>query len=449
MSDLIKLPYFAPFAEKIIERLERQGCEAYAIGGCVRNSLMGIPVSDCDITTSALPSETERVFSDMKVVETGLKHGTVTVISEEGEAEITTFRTEGGYKDFRHPDNVTFTKSIEEDLARRDFTVNAIAYSPSKGIVDLYGGIEDLKNNTLRCVGDPEKRFEEDALRIMRGLRFISSYGFKPDDKTAAAFHSKKHLLHEISAERINAELCKLLCGNPKYLEGVLTEYQDVLSVLIPEIAACQGFSQNTHYHNRDVWQHTVAAVCAIEPKDYLRLAMLLHDLGKPACYQFYNGEGHFKGHAAISADICQKTLANLRFDNETSKKVLFLVERHDMPIKNDPILIKKHLSRFGIDLYLDLIKVHIADDMAKAEIAQGRIAGYNEAAETARQIIAEKDCFSLKDLALNGNDIKEMGFKGREIGKALDLLLEGVIEGKCSNSPEELRLYLDKSMQE
>lgn len=446
MSDFVKLPCFA---ENVIERLELHGFEAYAIGGCVRNNLMGIASSDCDITTSALPTETEKIFSDMKVVETGLKHGTVTLISEDNEAEITTFRTEGSYRDFRHPDNVVFTHSIEEDLARRDFTVNAIAYSPGKGIVDLYGGMEDLKNNTLRCVGDPEKRFEEDALRIMRGLRFMAAYGFEPEAKTAVAFHTKKELLREISAERINAELCKLLCGNPEYLEKVLTEYYDVLSIIIPEIAPCQGFSQNTHYHSKDVWQHTVSAVCAIEAVDYLRLTMLLHDLGKPACYQFYNGEGHFKGHAAISGSICKKTMTNLRFDSATSKKVLFLVERHDMPIKNDPILIKKHLNRFGIDLYLDLIKVHIADDMAKAEIAQGRISGYNEAAETARQIIAEKDCFSLKDLTLNGNDIKGMGFEGREIGKALDLLLEVVIEGKCGNSPEELRLYLHNSMHE
>lgn len=440
MSNSVKLP---AFAQTVIERLERAGFEAYAVGGCVRNPLMGLTASDCDITTSALPEETEKIFSDMKVAETGLKHGTVTVISRGAEAEITTFRTEGGYSDFRRPDKVTFTRSIGEDLARRDFTVNALAYSPGKGMVDLYGGEKDLKNNVLRCVGDPEKRFEEDALRIMRGLRFMAVYGFEPEKGTNAAFHNKKELLKEISAERINSELCKLLCGEARYLERVLKEYWDVLSVVIPEISPCRGFLQNTHYHNRDVWEHTVSAVCSIEPVDYLRLTMLIHDLGKPSCYQFYNGEGHFKGHAVVSAEICKEIMSRLRFDSVTAKKVLFLVERHDMPIKDDPVLIKKHLSRFGSDLYMDLIKVHIADDTAKAEIAQGRIAGYNAAAETAKRIIAEKDCFSLKDLALNGNDIKEMGYKGREIGKALDFLLDGVIEGNCPNSPEELRLYL------
>ncbi len=443
MKELIKLP---PFAQNVIERLEGAGFDAYAVGGCVRNPLMNLDCSDCDITTSALPEETKKIFSDIKVVETGIKHGTVTVILGTDQAEITTFRTEGRYKDFRHPDNVTFTDKISEDLARRDFTVNAVAYSPSKGIVDLYGGEEDLKNNVLRCVGDPEKRFEEDALRIMRGLRFMAVYGFNPEKETDAAFHTQKELLREISPERINSELCKLICGTPQYLERVLLDYYDVFAVLIPEIAACHGFLQHTHYHNKDVWAHTVSAVCSIEPVDYLRLTMLIHDLGKPSSYQFYNGEGHFKGHAAVSAEICKRVISDLRFDGETAKKVLFLVERHDMAIKDDPVLIKKHLNKFGIDLYMDLIKVHIADDMAKAEIAQNRISGYNAAAETARQIIAEKDCFSLKNLALNGNDIKEMGYQGREIGKALDLLLDAVIEEKCVNSSEELRSYLGKN---
>ncbi|MCM1487441.1 MAG: hypothetical protein NC203_03650, partial [Firmicutes bacterium] len=321
MSGIIKL---SAFAQSIIERLEQAGYEAYAVGGSVRNPLMGLAASDCDITASALPSETEKIFSDMRVVETGIKHGTVTVISGSSEAEITTFRTEGAYGDFRHPDSVAFTRSVNDDLARRDFTVNAVAYSPSKGIVDPYGGENDLKNNVLRCVGDPEKRFEEDALRIMRGLRFMAVYGFEPARETDAAFHAKKELLREISPERINAELCKLLCGDPEYLKRVLTNYHDVLSVIIPEISACYGFLQHTHYHNRDVWEHTVSAVCSIEPAAHLRLAMLVHDLGKPSCYSFYDGKGHFKGHAAVSAEICKRIMSQLHFDNATAKQVLF-----------------------------------------------------------------------------------------------------------------------------
>lgn len=437
----IKLP---DFAEKITERLEKNGFEAYGIGGCVRNPLMGLPSSDCDITTSALPEETKRVFKDMKIVETGLKHGTVTVISENCAAEITTFRTDGRYIDHRRPENVGFTLSLEEDLARRDFTVNAVAYSKSGGLVDLYGGIEDINNRVLRCVGEAEKRFEEDALRIMRGLRFMSVYGFSPDGGTKAALHEKKHLLKEISPERISCELSKLLCGKGEYLKGVLEEYWDIFAVIIPEIAECHGFEQRTHYHNRDVWEHTAAAVCGIEPKTHLRLAMLFHDLGKPACYSFYGGEGHFKGHSSVSADICARALGELRYDGETVKKTVFLVERHDMIMTDDEVMIKKHLNRFGEEQYFDLLKVHTADDMAKAPEAAARVRVYESAAETAERILREKECFSLKNLAVNGNDIVKLGYRGAEIGAKLDFLLNAVIEGKCSNSRGDLLKLLD-----
>lgn len=434
---------FPEYAAKIIEGLENNGFEAYGVGGCVRNPLMGLPVSDYDITTSALPEETKRVFSDMKIVETGLKHGTVTVVSADGSAEITTYRTDGRYLDRRHPENVSFTHSLEEDLARRDFTVNAIAYSKSKGIVDMYGGIHDLNNGILRCVGNAGERFEEDALRIMRGLRFMSVYGFKPDGETEAALHEKKHLLKEISPERISCELSKLLCGKSEYLSGVLREYWDIFSVIIPEISECRGFEQHTHYHDRDVWEHTIAALCSIEPKMYLRLTMLFHDLGKPACYKFYDGEGHFKGHAAVSREICEKTLSRLHYDGDTVKKTVFLVERHDMVMNDDPVIIKKHLNRFGEEPYFDLLKVHIADDSAKAPVAMERIAVYDSAEKTARKILSEKECFSLKDLAVNGNDIMKLGFKGAEIGARLDFLLNAVIEGKCPNSSEELLKFV------
>lgn len=437
---------FSEYAAGLIERLENSGFEAYGVGGCVRNPLMGLPVSDYDITTSALPEETEQVFHDMKIVETGLKHGTVTVVSKDGSAEITTYRTDGQYNDRRHPENVNFTLSLEEDLARRDFTVNAVAYSKSRGIVDVYGGVDDLNKRILRCVGNAGKRFEEDALRIMRGLRFMSVYGFVPDGDTETALHEKKELLKEISPERISSELSKLLCGQSEYLSRVLREYRDIFSVIIPEIAECHGFEQHTHYHDRDVWEHTIAALCSIEPKAHLRLTMLFHDLGKPPCYQFYNGEGHFKGHAAVSRDICERTLARLRYDGDTVKKIVFLVERHDMPMNDDPVMIKKHLNRFGEELYFDLLKVHIADDSAKAPAAANRIAVYDSAAETAERILSEKECFSLKDLAVNGNDMIKLGFKGIEIGERLDFLLNAVIEGKCTNSCENLLKYAMKS---
>lgn len=436
----IRLP---EFVEEILKKLEAEGFEAYGIGGCVRNPLMGLPVSDYDVTTSAMPEEIKRVFGGMKIVETGIKHGTVTVISEQGTAEITAFRTDGQYKDFRHPENVSFTRNLEEDLKRRDFTVNAIACSWNGKIIDPYNGIADLEKMRLRCVGDGEKRFEEDALRIMRGLRFMSQYGFVPERSTKNALHKKKELLREISPERLNCELTKILCGKSEYLAPVLREYNDVFSVIIPEINKCVGFDQHTHYHDRDVWEHTISALCGIEPIPYLRLAMLFHDLGKPPCYKFYNGEGHFKGHASVSGDICQKTMEQLHYDSVTIKKTVFLVERHDMIMKDDPVMIKKHLMRFGEEQYFDLLKVHIADDNAKAKVAMNRIPVYNAAKCTAEKILAEKECFSLKDLKVNGNDMLKLGYKGADIGKALDFLLNSVIEEKCTNTHDELIIYL------
>lgn len=431
---------------KLLDRLENLGYEAYLVGGCVRNALMGKETHDYDITTSALPEEIKQIFSDMRIVETGIKHGTVTVMSDKVTAEITTYRTDGIYIDHRRPQSVSFTANLKEDLSRRDYTVNAIAYSEKRGIVDLFDGIMHLKEGRLCCVGEAGKRFDEDALRIMRGLRFMSEYGFKPDEKTSAALHEKKELLNEISAERINNELSRLLCGNSDHLTYVLREYWDIFAVIIPEIADCQGFEQHTHYHDRDVWEHTIAAVCSIEPVLHLRLAMLLHDLGKPAAYSFYNGAGHFKGHGSISADICKRTMNKLRFDTEIFRKTLFLIERHDMVMTDDAVLIKKHLNRFGSELYFDLLKVHIADDTAKSLDAQGRIASYYSAEKTARKIIRENDCYSLKSLAINGNDIMKLGFTGRDIGNALDFLLNAVIEGKCPNVKYNLSCYLEQN---
>ena len=437
---------FPKFVLALLDRLEDSGFEAYLVGGCVRNALMGIETHDYDITTSALPEEIKSVFSDMRVVETGIKHGTVTVISEKVTAEITTYRSDGIYEDHRHPQNVIFTSNLEEDISRRDFTVNAIAYSEKHGLVDMFDGISHLKKGILSCVGEANKRFDEDALRIMRGLRFMSEYGFRPDKKTSDALHEKKELLNEISAERINSELSRLLCGNSDCLIYVLRDYWDVFAVIIPEIAYCQGFEQHTHYHDRDVWEHTIAAVCSIEPVLHLRLTMLLHDLGKPAAYSFYDGAGHFKGHGAISADICRRTMSKLRFDSETSRKAQFLIERHDMVMTDDPILIKKHLNKFGSELYFDLIKVHIADDMAKSPNAQGRIAVYRSAEETANKILLQNECYSLKNLEINGNDIMKLGFAGKEVGLALDLLLNAVIEGKCANKKNDLCSYIEQN---
>lgn len=427
--------------ESMIMRLNEAGFEAYAVGGCVRDMILGLVPHDYDICTSALPEQTINVFSEQRVIETGFKHGTVTVISEGEPVEITTFRTDGEYKDGRHPEAVSFTSDIADDLSRRDFTVNAMAYSKKTGVIDLFGGKEDLRNKIIRCVGEPKKRFEEDALRILRCLRFCSTYGFKCEEKTAKAIHDCNKLLKNVSAERIFAELQRLLCGSCGY---VLREFYDVFAEIIPEIYDAYGFRQYSRYHDRDVWEHIVSSVESIPPVFHLRFAMLLHDLGKPSCCKMEDGVGHFKGHAAVSTSIARRAVEELRCDSLNAEKICFLVEKHDLPMTDDPKLIKRQLNKFGEENYFDLLKVHIADDMAKASHCRERIKIYNNACEIAKKIIAENDCFSLKKLAVNGNDMINAGYSGAQIGKMLQMLLEAVIDGKCANNRENLLKYLE-----
>ena len=427
--------------ESMVTRLNEAGYEAYAVGGCVRDRLLGLEPHDYDICTSALPEQTSTVFAGQKVVEIGFKHGTVTVISKGEPVEITTFRTDGEYKDGRHPQSVFFTTDLSEDLSRRDFTVNAMAYSRKTGVVDLFGGREDLQKKVIRCVGEPQKRFEEDALRILRCLRFCSTYGFKCEEKTADAVHHCKKLLKKVSAERIFAELKRLLCGNCGY---ILREFYDVFAEIIPEISDAYGFLQYSRYHDRDVWEHIVSSVESISPVFHLRFTMLLHDLGKPSCCKMEDGVGHFKGHAVVSTSIARRVVEELRCDSLNAEKICFLVEKHDLPMTDEPKLIKRQLNKFGEENFFDLLKVHIADDMAKAAHCRERIKVYNNACEIAKKIIAENDCFSLKKLAVNGNDMISAGYRGNEIGKALQTLLEAVIDGNCENNRESLLKYLE-----
>ena len=410
------------------------------MGGCVRDRLLGLEPHDYDICTSARSEQIKQVFSTLRVIETGIKHGTVTVLSDNEPVEVTTFRTDGEYKDCRHPESVSFSDSITDDLSRRDFTVNAMAYSEKAGVIDPFDGKNDLQQKLLRCVGEPEKRFGEDALRIIRGLRFCSAYGLRCEEKTASALHSCKSLLKNVSAERIYAELKRLLCGDCGY---VLREFYDVFAEIIPEIAACHGFLQHSRYHDRDVWEHTVSAVESVPPVFHLRLTMFLHDLGKPACFKMEDGIGHFKGHGAVSKSIAQRVMSELHSDSLTAQKVIFLVARHDMPMTAEPAVVKRQLGKFGEENYFDLLNVHIADDCAKAPAYRGRIEIYKEAQRLAQKLIDENGCFSLKNLAVNGNDLIKAGFSGREIGKGLEMLLEAVIDGKCENCREKLLEYL------
>lgn len=421
----------------VIDRLTENGFEAYAVGGCIRNFMLGIEPKDYDVTTSAKPDEMKQVFAGFRVVETGIKYGTLTVISDGMPIEVTTYRVDGEYTDNRRPENVTFTTKLAEDLKRRDFTINAMAYNPAVGIVDIFGGKKDLSKGVVRAIGDPDERFSEDGLRILRALRFASCYDLAIEPETAASIHRNKDLLRNIAGERIAAELNRLLCGK---CGNIIREFYDVFAVFLPEIADCYGFEQHTKYHDRNVLEHIIATVEAIEPQVHLRLTMLLHDIGKPGYFTMGDdGIGHFKGHAAGSTRIAEDLLRRLKYSNEISEKVTMLVETHDIVIENRKPLLKRYMNRYGEDMLLDMIKVHIADDMGKAPECRKRIETYNAAVETIHEIIAENECFSLRDLAVNGNDMKKLGLTGVEIGAVLNYLLELVINEECENDREKL----------
>lgn len=423
--------------EAIIERLYECGYEAYAVGGCVRNFMLGTEPKDYDVTTSARPEEIKQALEGFRIIDTGIKYGTVTVISRGMPIEVTTYRVDGDYSDNRRPENVTFTTKLAEDLKRRDFTVNAMAYSSRTGIIDIFGGRADLQNGIIRAIGDPDERFREDGLRILRALRFASCYGLKIEPATADSIHRNRKLLENISGERIAAELNRLLCGE---CGNILREYYDVISVFLPEFAACRGFEQHTKYHDRDVLEHIIGTVTAIEPKLHLRLTMLLHDIGKPLYFTMSeDGVGHFKGHAKGSTAIAESFFKRLRYSNAVAERVSKLVQTHDILIADDEHLIKRYLNKYGEEMFFDMIKVHIADDMAKAPECRERIKTYRAAAETARRILAQKECFSLKQLAVNGNDIRALGYEGAEIGDKLGILLGLVIDGKCVNERDAL----------
>lgn len=422
----------------IINRLEEKGFEAFAVGGCVRDYLMGVTVNDYDITTNATTDEIKAVFSDCKTIDTGIKHGTVTVLVDSLPFEITTYRLETSYSDNRHPDKVIFTKSLEDDLSRRDFTVNSMAYNPERGLIDPYGGKADVQNKIIRCVGNPEKRFEEDSLRILRGLRFASVLGFAIEEETKSAMHSCRHLIRNISKERIFTELSKLLCG--KNVRAILTEYADIFGEFIPEINAMKGFEQHNFHHIHDVLTHTAVVVESSPPLLHLRLAALFHDIGKPYCFSLdESGTGHFYSHASKSALIAERCLTDLRCDNKTKEAVIKLVKLHDTPIEESEKIIKRRLNSMGSALFFDLVKLKRADTAGLAPEFSVRNEHFDRLEAMAREILEREECFSIKSLAVNGNDIKALGFEGREIGERLELLLEAVIDGRVENEREEL----------
>ncbi len=428
------------YVRAVMQQLEQHGFDVFAVGGCVRDSLLGLMPHDWDICTSALPEDVMAVFSSFRVIATGLQHGTVTVLVDEQAIEITTFRTEEDYRDHRHPQHVNFVTTIEEDLSRRDFTVNAVAYHPERGFVDPYGGREDAKHGVLRCVGKAEKRFREDALRILRALRFSAVYDLEIEEKTRDAILTSAPLLSNVSAERIQSEFKRMMPGHA--FGRVLSNFYPVFFAVIPELKETDGVDQHSQYHCYDVLQHILKSVEFAQPDVTVRLAALLHDVGKPFCFtQDEAGNGHFYGHARIGMEMAHGILQRLRFDKKTIDEVCTLIKYHDTPIQPSAAVVKRWLNRLGEEQFRKLLLLKRADCMAHdPSRMQTRFEELRDIEQCVERVLAEKACFSLRDLAVNGSDLIVIGIpKGRAIGEALDYLLNEVVEQRLANSKPEL----------
>lgn len=417
----------------ILQKLENSGFEAYAVGGCVRDCLMQRNFGDVDIATSATPAQIKQCFCDCKTVDIGEKYGTISVCFQGECFEITTYRTDGIYEDSRHPSAVLFSQSLDEDLKRRDFTINAMAYSPKSGVVDIFNSQEDLKNGIIRAVGNPKDRFCEDALRIMRAVRFASVLGFELEENTKKAAFECAHMLKGISCERLRDELVKLVCG--KNAAEVLVEYADILAVFIPEIAPCVGFCQHSRYHKYDVWEHIAHTVSSIEPSADARLCALFHDIAKPLCFTLdENAQGHFKGHASLCADSAQIIMKRLCFSAKQTELVKNVIYYHSDANYTQRI-VKRRISKLGYDGFELLLKLQCADNSAKHDFCKQRLKDLKMWRCFAQSLEQENACIRRCDLAVNGNDVKQCGFCGEEIGKALEYLLNLVVDEKIENS--------------
>ncbi len=419
----------------LIDRLENGGHAAYAVGGCVRDSLMGRVPSDWDITTSALPHQMRDRFAGLRTIDTGLRHGTLTVLLDGRPYEVTTFRADGEYSDHRRPDRVRFVASLREDLARRDFTINAMAAGRDGRVIDHFSGRDDLINQVVRCVGDPAARFDEDALRILRALRFAATLSFRIDPATASAMREKKRLLKHVSKERVFAELSRMLSGAG--IAQVLSDYPDVLSEVIPDIAPTVGLDQHNPHHAYDVWRHTALAVSLAPPEPALRWTMLLHDLGKPQCFsRDEKGVGHFYGHARISGRIAMKTLDDLRADNRTKSRVLTLIRIHDLRPEPTDAWLSRRLNEYGEGILRDWFRVQRADTGAQSAFKQRDKLERIDACEAKLDaLIRAQACFSLAALAVNGADLMNIGIaQGKRVGEALKWLLDQVLDGALPN---------------
>ena len=423
--------------EEILNTLEAAGHRAWCVGGCVRDSLLGRPPRDWDVTTAALPEETMALFA-ARAVPTGLRHGTVTVKTALGGVEVTTLRRDGAYRDHRRPESVTFTGSLEEDLRRRDFTVNTFAADRTGRVLDPLNGRADLEAGVLRCVGDPDRRFTEDALRILRGLRFAAQLGFRIEPETAAAIRRNRELLGDIAPERIWTELKKLLTGDRA--AEVLRAYPEVAGVFWPELLPMVGFDQRNRHHCYDVWEHTLHALAAVRPETELRLTLLLHDIGKPNCFTAdEKGQGHFYGHPAESARLAGEMLSRLRADSATRETVIRLVAWHDKNVPRPRPGVAHALAALGEQDLRRLLAVKRADNLAQApdyRFMQGEI---DKAEAILDQLLAEGACVSLRQLAVNGRDLLAMGLSGPAVGQTLRELLNAVLDGALPNERQTL----------
>ncbi len=435
-------------AEYIIRTIQAAGFEAYVVGGCVRDSILGRLPQDWDITTSAKPEQVKALFP--RTVDTGLQHGTVTVMQGREGFEVTTYRIDGEYEDSRHPKEVTFTSRLEEDLKRRDFTINAMAYNHEAGLVDIFGGMKDIKESVIRCVGNPEERFGEDALRLLRAIRFSAQLGYRIEEETAEAVRKLAPSLEKISAERIRTELVKLLVSpHPDYLR---TAYElGVTKVFLPEFDITMETPQNHPHHMYSVGEHTLHSLRYAEADKVLRLALLFHDFGKPAAMTVdEKGITHFHGHAAISAEMAGRIMRRLRFDNDTIHMVNKLVSYHDYGNHTEPDLrmVRRATNRIGEDAFPMLFEVKRADIMAQSPYRQAeKLEKVNRWQQLYEEMREKKQCVSLKELAVTGADLIAAGIApGKEIGELLQMLLERVLEEPETNTREQLLNILSDS---
>ena len=438
----------------ILGVMRDNGFEAYAVGGCVRDAVLGRVPKDWDITVNTAPAKVRELFD--RTLDTGIKHGTVTVMLGEEAYEVTTFRIDGIYEDGRHPSSVEFTGNLEDDLRRRDFTINAMAWNPWRGLVDPFGGTSDIKARCIRAVGDPDERFREDALRMLRAVRFSAQLGFEIDAGTFEGIHKNSGLIYNVSSERIREELSGILTAEDP---GKFTLLRDtgIMGLILPELEVCFDTPQNNPHHVYNVGEHSIRAAAAIENKRYLRWTMLLHDIGKAVTRTTdEDGVDHFYGHPDKSHEIAENILGRLKFDNKSIDRILRLIRHHDRDIIPQPKAVAKAVSAVGEDLFEDLLKVKRADISAQNPAYAGEGIEYiDRISKIYRELLEASNCLKLRDLAINGQDLIDLGFhEGREIGRALAVLFEKVLEDPSLNDKAVLtrmagemltkRYYLD-----